>query len=60
MADVTTTEGDLLRAALAKAGRQAFLGGDGGMSDLILAVAPALPGQRAARLRRPAPPHVRR
>ncbi|MGW3736640.1 hypothetical protein [Streptomyces sp. NPDC005148] len=41
MANVTITEGDLLRAALARAGRQAFLGGEGGMSYLILAVAPA-------------------
>ncbi|MDQ0847771.1 hypothetical protein [Streptomyces sp. V1I6] len=48
MTSTPTTEGDLLRAELAALGRHAFLGGEGGMSYLIMAVEPTTQGDETA------------
>ncbi|WP_331718468.1 hypothetical protein [Streptomyces sp. NBC_00624] len=42
------TEGDLLRTELAALGRHAFLGGDRGITYLIMAVDPAAPDDESA------------
>ncbi|HET6354680.1 hypothetical protein [Streptomyces sp.] len=48
MTHTPTTEGDLLRAELAALGRHAFLGGDRGVTYLIMAVDPAAPDDETA------------